>query len=528
MTDSAEPAEKSSGLGTPASEVKIRPRSQRTVMRSLAFAINDDSVEMAAISHLAGRKHLLDLRKVYVPGNYSVSEQRNTFIADEIEAFLDKHKSRNVRIALTVSGAETAFRTFVMPRLGRKELESAVDYEVKKQLPFPAHDAFHDFRAIARLTKEKQSQVKISLLAATRRLIEGRLSIFDRLGLKVNHIYITPDVISQVLQYLPGFREDTNYALINIEQHRSQIAYYRGSNLEFYHYASLGSSFLSHRQDSKRFEDFAELLAGEIQNSLDYYTGQFSAHFTNRVYVYGDLAYADELVQLLSDHFGFEFTRFPAEHLTFIKNLGGELEYSLPVSLPVLAAAACDVKLANLLPKKHIVALKRRIVDRMAAAALSVLALLFLGDWAVGKYGLAANQAYLENLNQNIATFKSSAAYSTYNLLKQQIASNRSFVEATRETKSYFGPGLKELSNITPTPIRLTGVEYFSDQPVENLNLQGVVRSNSTPPEVILAEFVETLDDSPFYDGVSISRYKKKPTKNGFELEFSLVMREIQ
>ena len=497
-------------------------------MRSLAFAINDDSVEMAAVSHLGGKIRLIDLRKVYLPGDYTASEQRNTFISDEIESFLDKHRSRNMKLSLTICGAETAFRTFVMPRLPGKELQSAVNYEVKKQLPFPAQDAYHDFRAIARVQKDKQSQIKIALLAATRRLVEDRLAIFERLGYVVSHIYITPDVISQILRFLPGFREDNNYALINIERHRSQIAYYRGSNLEFYHYVSLGSSFLANRRDSKRFEDFAELLAGEIQNSLDYYTGQFSVHFTNRVYIYGDLAYADDLVQLLSAHFGFEFTRFPAEHLSFIKGNGGDFEYSLPVSLAVLAAATCDVRLANLLPKKNVAVQKRRMVDRLAAAALSVLALLFVGDWAVGQYGLAANKAYLETLNQNIATFKSSAAYNTYNLLKQQIAANRSFVEATRQTYSYFGPGLKELSIITPGTVRLTGMEYFSNQAAENVNLQGVIQSKSTPPEVILAEYIETLDASPYYGDVSISRYKKKPTTDGFDLEFSLVMRVVQ
>ncbi len=58
------------------------------------------------------------------------------------------------------------------------------------------------------------------------------------------------------------------------------------------------------------FEYFAESLASEIQNSLDYYSGQFASRFGSQLYIYGDLAYSDDLIELLDNRFELEFRAF--------------------------------------------------------------------------------------------------------------------------------------------------------------------------------------------------------------------------
>jgi Tfp pilus assembly protein PilN len=98
----------------------------------------------------------------------------------------------------------------------------------------------------------------------------------------------------------------------------------------------------------------------------------------------------------------------------------------------------------------------------------------------------------------------------------------------TRPTESYLGVTLKELSRLTPGPIRLTGLDYQGTKVEQNLNLQGIVKSRTVPPEVLLAEYVKTLDDSPVFTTVSVSRYTKKEVRDAFELEFSLLLAGIR
>ncbi len=510
-------------------EKQIRPPRDFAVGRTLAFALNDDSVEMAAVSRLGSRVKILDVRKIYVPGDVSSEDRRSVFLTGVISEYAAQYGGRHPDIRLAVAGPEAAFRSFVIPQLKRSELDSAITYELKKQLPFPPSDCFHDYRQVASIHHDRQRRMKVSLHAATKQLIKEQLSHFDQLGIEVHRIFNAADAIGQLLPRLPDFSDGKSHAVINVERRRSLISYYRGGNLEFYHYSSLGSAFLSQRSDDMRFEDFAELLAGEIQNSLDYYIGQFSTQSIDCLYLYGDLVYTDEFVERLAGHLGFKFARFPAEKLGL--HGAGRVEEStgdLPVCLQALAAAVCDSRLANLLPPERKVVHARRRVDRWGIAALLVIATLLAGEWAVGQREVAFGKNYEQTLQQDIARFRSSEAFNTYSRIKQRIAADQMFLQETQPTESYFGVTLKELSRLTPGPIRLTGLDYQGTNAEQNLSLQGVVRSRSVPPEVLLAEYVKTLDDSPVFTGVSVSRYTKKELNDAFELEFSLLLAGIR
>ena len=510
-------------------ESRIRPSRDLAVGRTLAFALNDDSVEMAAVSRLGSRVKVLDVRKVYVPGEAAAEDRRSVFLTGVISEYVAQYGGRHPDIRLAVAGPETAFRAFVIPQLKRSELDSAITYELKKQLPFPPSDCFHDYRRVASIRDARQRRTKVSLHAATKRLIKEQLDHFDQLGFEVHRVFNAADAIGQLLARLPNFTDSKHHAVINVERRRSLISYYRGGNLEFYHYSSLGSAFLSQRSDDMRFDDFAELLAGEIQNSLDYYTGQFSSQSVECLYLYGDLVYTDEFIERLAGHLGFEFARFPSEKLGLrATRLDEGSTHDLPVCLQALAAALCDSRLANLLPPERKVVQARRRVDKWGIAALLVLAALLAGEWAVNQRELASGKIYEQTLQQDIARFRNSEAFSTYNLIKQRIAADRMFLQETQPTESYFGVTLKELSRLTPGPIRLTGLDYQGTKVEQNLNLQGIVRSKAVPPEVLLAEYVKTLDDSPVIKGVSVSRYTKKELNDTFELEFSLLLAGIR
>jgi Tfp pilus assembly PilM family ATPase len=492
------------------------------VGRSLSFAINDDSVEMAAVYKAAWIINLLGIRKVYFPGDATSEEARRTFATATIEEFIREYGGRYPSISLSVSGPETSFRTFVMPRLKKRQLSSAITFEVNKRLPFPVDDCYYGFREIARTTRNDTHQVKMSLQAATRRIVEGNLAPCEQLGHDVVHVYNAPDAIGQLLPKLPNFDENASQALINVERNRSQIAFYRGANLEFNHYSSLGSVFLSQRGDRDQLASFAGLLSEEIQNSLEFYAGQFSTRFSNKVFVYGDLAYADDLAELLSTRFGFEFSRFPTEELSFLKGHKLGREMSLPVCLSALAASVCDAKIANLLPKERLAKIKRKTVDRMAPLLLTVLALAFLANWSVHRSQMATINSYLADLSQNIESFENSRVFVDYNLIKQQVAIDQSYLNKAQERPSHLGLNLKELSLLTPATIRLTYLDLQSKEVTGNLILSGVVTSENIPPEIILAEFIESLSNSAFYRDVIISRHNKKTIENDSGLYFTL------
>lgn len=507
-----------------AKERIIAPSRRFPLGHHLAFNISSDSIQVALCTHVLNRRRLLDVRKVYIPRNLEAGEHREQFIVGVIDDLYHELGGRWKSVSLTIGGQETAFRSLTMPKVGSKALGQAIGFEAKRQIPFPIGDCYFDFRRIAEFTSETESKIRVAIIAATRRLVAEQLSPFQKLGIPVSAIYFSTDVIGQLLLELPDFKPDRNYCLVNIERTRSEIAYYRGSNLEFSHVISLGSQFLANRRDDTVFDYFTESLANELQNSLDFYSGQYSTRYTNQVFIYGDLAYSDELIGRLSGRFEFEFFRFPAESLELVRQSKIDYQSPLSVCLPVVAAATTTLALPNLLPPEVKHEHRARTIDRWSVAAVAMLSCFLASFWLAGYGRVSNNKAELAGSLAEIEQFRTSALYVAFDSLKQQMALNDAYLSKTKATPSFLSSALKELSTLTPDEIRLYDFVVVKNQPDKNGRMAGVVRSMSSPPELLLAEFVERLRRSPVFSQVTVDGYQKKTLSGVTELYFQITM----
>ena len=506
-------------------ETALPPKSLNRFGRRLAFAVDQTGVQMAAATRLVRNTRLIDIRKTYFPSRLEGLDEKAAFASQAIEEYVRRYGGRRAHITALINGPETAFRIFAMPSLPEEMLRNAVAFEAKKQVPFPIQECQYDFRQVYRVGADGRAGVKVGLIAATKRAIEECIQPLASAGITVESVQHAHDVLGQLLGNLPDFGDENLYTLVNVQRYRTEISYYRGSNLEFYHVCSLGSSFLANRSDLTVFEYFAESLAGEIQNSLDYYTGQYSGQFTSRIYIYGDLAYTDELIDLMHDHFGYEFRRFPAESLRFLRQSNQVSADALPVCLPVLATCLNTVKLADLLPEKLAREQKQRRVNQYGTAILALLAAVLAIGWLAAKSQITTAQKQLEAAKIQVESLKRTRLYDTYDLLKQDIATGQTYLQLTGPGSSYFASEMKELSRLTPLSIRLITCELNPDMPDKNFTLHGMAASSKIPPEVIVAEYIEGLLSSPLFDQVKIVNYAKGRGPLGFELVFTLTLK---
>ncbi len=503
-------------------EIDIRPRRWFTFGRHLAFAIDDSSVQMAAASHFGRRKRIRDVRKINIPPELIGLPARSDFIANTVENYIDTFGSLGSRISIALSGKETVLRTFLTPVMKKQQLASAVRFEAQKQIPFALEDCIYDFQPAAKIVGAGQVRFKVALHAATRRLVEENLEPFRQRKITVSWAYHSQEVIGQTLRHLSDYHADRHYTLINIDRNHSEISFYRGSLLEFFHVTTIGASVLGKRSGQEYFENFAQLMATEIQTSLDYYAGQYQRSTPDKVFVCGDLAHSSELIQMLNKYTGFEFERFPAEKLNFVSTDKCPFAQALPVCLPALASSVCDVNLANLLPAEDRLRQLTRRIHSAAQFGLTILLLVLAVGWGVLKAKAIIAEHTLVDLNQQVESFKNSPAYHTYNQLMRQIASDRAEIDKVKELPSYLSLNLKELSLLTPPSIRLFHLAYQTGDPERNFTLQAVATSTDIPPEIIVAEYVETLNSSPFFEKVTLSRHVKRQTATGFEIEFQI------
>lgn len=511
----------------PMREQPVGAKPQLVYGRRLAFAISADSIEMAAATARGKSSRLLDARRIYFAPDPLSPDDRTDQICGRIREYVDEFGGRRPTITLLVSGQDTALRMFEMPQLPPRKLQSAIAFEARKQLPFPITDCFYDYRIVSRIEREGGKFVRVSLLAITKRKLGEQLRYFERLGLEINAVQSTHEAIGQILPLLQVGQQSDNFALINIERSGTHLAYYRGAILEFFHYSSLGSNTLLTRTDDARFEQFAEMLGREIQNSLDYYTGQNSSQFTNNVYIYGDLAYSDDLIDLLDDRFGFAFSRFPINQLALSPKPADGLLSSLPVSLGTAAALLRPRRLANLLPVDQQETQKIRLVTRLSAAALGAL-IVGLGFSSASQYKVYDDcEHQRQSLQASVQAFEHSDIFETYQQIKQHVALSSRYIQKVTQKPSYIGLNFKEVSRLTPAGLTLSSYEYDPDGSEFNMYLSGTIKSATVPPELILAEYVETLSASPLYSKVVVNRHVKRAAGEAFELEFRIGMRGI-
>jgi len=527
--DVDEPVEEPSDTSKPAvSETPLRPSQPLNFGTHIAFLVEDSAVQMAAVSHYGRFRRIKEISKQYLAVEQHRSKEGLAFVSKNINDFIDKHKGPFSVISIAISGRETALRNFLMPALKRKDLDSAIEIEAKKQLPFPIEDCSYDYRPIALVKSGERQLYNISLLAATRRLIRDKLQPFGERKKIVGHIHHAPDIVGRLLPYVDHFEEFTGYTTLNIGQTQSEIAFYRGSSLEFYSVISIGASMLGKSPDQISYSFLAESLATEIQTSIDFYTGRFSRTISNKIFVYGDLAYSEEVIASLKSSSGYMFERFPIDRLGFIsKSSLKEFEAEIPVCLPAFAAASCPAGMADVLPKEAKKVHRAHRINNYAKAALLTLCSVLLGSWGLLNKAVSIEQGELVSLNRQVDDFVNSEAYKSYNLLKRQIAVDKAYLESAVESPTFLSLNLKELSLMTPDAVRLLNMQFRPTDSGLNLVLEGTVHSSDIPPEVILAEFIENLASSPFYSSVEIDRHIKKEVRNGFDIDFAIKCRGL-
>jgi hypothetical protein len=483
---------------------------------------------MAAVAHLGRYRKILDIDKQFLSHDQDRPKERRLQINKAVTDFIIKHRGPFSVVSLSISGRETVLRNFLLPTIKKKDLASAVEIEAKKQLPFPVDDCTYDFRPISTVKSGTRQLYNISLLAATRRLIRDKLEPFGELKKHVEHIYHATDVVGRLLPYIEGFEDFGVYTTLNIGQNQSEIAFYRGSSLEFYNVFNIGASILGKHPDLVSYSFMAESLASEIQMAIDFYTGRFNRVVPNKIFVYGDMVYSNEVVENLRTSSGYFFERFPIHKLGFISKANlSAFEAEIPVCLPTFAASLCPAGMADVLPKEAKQVHRSYRLNNYAKAALITLIVILMGSWGLLNKAVAIKKSELKSLNSQVNDFVNSEAYVSYNLLKRQIAIDKAYLESAEESPTFLSLNLKELSLRTPKEVRLLNMQFRPNDLDANLVIEGNVFSKDMPPEVILAEFIENLADSPFYKNVEVNRHVKKETKQGFEIDFSIKCRGL-
>ena len=505
---------------------RVIPKKEFLFGKVLSFSFDNHSVQMAASFHYGRSFRIIDVHKEYFIPDPKTSQTIEDFYEQSIKLFIDQYNSRFAKIFVTLTGESTLYRTFLLPYLKHKELATAVQFEVKKVIPFPIEESIYDFRVIQQIEDLESSRVKVSLHATTKENIHKLLTPFQKHNIKVDKILHSHDTIGQLLGLLKDFDVNQNYILINIGKKITEVSFYHGRTLEFSRSNILSTDMLGNSSDTTKLEYFAESIANEIQNSLDFYSGQLSSTSNNNILLYGDFAYSDEFINSLNTKLEINLVRFPVDKLKITYSKEDAVE-SFPVCLPVFATSVNYSKLPDLLPTPLKLERTAHRINNYLKTAAAICVVTLSSSWMYMNSTIHTLKKNNNSLDSQISIFKESDAYHTYKIMKKEIAYDKSYINLAKEAPSYMYLNLKELSRITPDNIKLFHLDFNPKNEDKNYFIQGTVTSNDIPPEIALAEYIENLSSSPFYEDIQIVRHVKKKNKANFEIEFLIKMKGI-
>ncbi|MEW5925035.1 MAG: hypothetical protein AB1746_13705 [Candidatus Zixiibacteriota bacterium] len=500
-------------------------RGRRRIGRTVAVHFDHSSLQLAAIHQTIFKSRLIDISKEYIPPSLKSDEERRNFIANGIREYIGRFGTPGTRYILGVGGPKTSFRIITLPKMSGSELVEAIYWEGDKRVPYGLEKAFYGHHINENIRSTANETISASLLAVLQSDIYDRLKLIETLGIKVYSVHHELEAIGRMLPYIPNFNPSLTYALINVKKNSSEISFYRGTRLEFMHISSVGSETLSSGPDNSiKYEYFTETLVNEIQNSLDYYVGQFSSTTADTVFIYGDLSYSDELIANLTDRFGIQFKRFPSESWLKAQPEIEDISDQIPVSLSTVALALDSPGLIDFLPPQNKKKRDLTAFVRQAVPALLLVIAVLVSYWGTLKFSNNVDNIRLMAAEKQISMFRRSPTYSMYNSIKNQMTADRIVLEKLNQKPTILNLNLKELSRLAPDKIKLDVYDLVREGDSCIVYLTGHAISADPPPEIILAEFIARLQNSPFFKKVELNRHSKKASDEGFVIDFQLEM----
>lgn len=262
-------------------------------------------------------------------------------VADAISKIFSEQKIANKKVATSISGNSVIVKKIMVPAQGQENLSESVRWEAEQYIPFDIADVNIDYQVLGEASDT--SNLNVMLVAAKKEKIADHTSVIVMAG----KVPVVVDVDAFALQNAYEVNYDptphTVTALLNIGASIININIVKGQESLFVRDISMGgnqySDFLQ-REFSIGYEDaerlkhgaklpniseesvknvvnsVAELIALEIEKTLDFFKTTTTINKIDRILVSGGSSAIPGLVEFLAEKF-----EMPAEKFNAFKKI---------------------------------------------------------------------------------------------------------------------------------------------------------------------------------------------------------------
>jgi len=224
--------------------------------------------------------------------------------------------------SICISGQDLIIRTFEIPRLPSNELQSAINFEAKKYIPFKLEDLVYNFQ----VESDNRNKLNTILFVGIKKeVLEKYVSISKQLNLKINAIEYSAFSLLRFLK-LSGVRDSGVIAALCFDlSNEDEINFMVSENgFPFFSRDIILNSGLGELEASSSNDMVkkCDKLKSEIRVSQDYYRRKFPDKRIKTLYVLSGQEMREDLKNFFSS------SGIPAKFIDTSKVLGKGINYS--------------------------------------------------------------------------------------------------------------------------------------------------------------------------------------------------------
>ncbi|MCP4724074.1 MAG: pilus assembly protein PilM [bacterium] len=517
--------------------------------------IGSDSIKYVLVEEEKKKHVLKDMgtRKIegVIPND---PESRNAGIQAALKDMIPEDMRKKNDFAVSIFGPNVSIKKINLPQLPKKEIVDAIEWNAKKELPFPAENAKIDHVILGPVMEAGVEKTEVLVAAVDQSIISIETERFK--SLDIEPIKLLPVPLSIYYNFLRciGDGEDVSGVIIEIGATVSNIIFVHKGHLQFAREIAIGGDDISEgmigtistvdgivkidkeeaerlkyvygipelestevidkgitlNQISSLMRPSLERLLVQIQRSFDYYRSKFPGlGDIDTAYISGGTALMKNFSGFLADGLGKEVNILnPLQDVVIDKKLEEDKDpLSVASSLTVaLGNVFSDIKGVNLVPEefklKVFYDIQKRIVGLAAAViliVLSMLSVMVLMDNSEVSSALADIQG--QNLDKTEYN-ESQRLQSEFNGLEQVIQTDKNRIGNLMGGENLV-EYLKLLSSITPDYITIQSINLQSSTGrIKRMSLEGWIEVSRSDNQVYLADFNNKLVTSNFFNKV--------------------------
>jgi len=434
-----------------------------------ALIVRNDSVELLV---LRGRQVASQLRM-------PLEGPEPQDLTGTLQRLIASAQLKTPRVAVALPTQDALFRFFTIPTVSKHELEGAVQFEVRKYLPFKTELLVWDFEAVPSSTPHRLDVIFGAILKESYERIRDALA-----AARLQPVLIEPRSLSvaRLVQQPKSSAANEFVCVVEFEQNAAHLAIvknhlpYLTRDISFTNGSppapQTGPSAVPSGTAQSGVEDpRAQRLLSELSVSIDFFTREHPSTSVRHVFLLGDEVLVATWCERLSGRL-----RCPIESGRKF------MESHVRAGVPLSAAAGVGVIQAVRAPHRHVrlnflkrsangkakpnaAALVSGLRVSLKGAPLSVLATIIVGLllslWFYGALGVTALRrqlAHLEQSRPNVGWGLNAMAEKELQQLKNAAQARRALLKHVMEGRTRVSAKMDALARALPEGVWLTGL----------------------------------------------------------------------